>query len=101
MSIKIITAKDKAINLLNSNMALTYNCKTISSNCGMNCGIGVCKAQIIDAKRISISQCNEIIKETVFNGYEFKKIKSLVGDEDWYSNRIKFWTDVKIEIENI
>lgn len=93
-----MNAKEKAISLLNSNMKFTYDCATMEQKCGlMNCPYGVCKAAILDAKRISVAMCDELIDNysADFEGEGRVYLKS-------YHNHIRnYYIDVKNEIENI
>ena len=53
------------------------------------------------AKLCAYKTVDALLVETVLNYNALKQVKSIIGDDTWYSERVLFWNDVKAEIEKL
>lgn len=53
------------------------------------------------AKLCAHKTVDALLLETILNYNVLKQVKSLIGDDTWYSERVLFWHNVKLEIEKI
>jgi hypothetical protein len=53
------------------------------------------------AKLCAYKTVDALLVETVLNYDALKQVKSLIGDDTWYSERALFWNEVKSEIEKL